>query len=183
VGRRIGEKRIFRDVRRLTSFTEDIRAARMRPGGVLVRRRLVRNARVCARLRERRVVELVRVRTADGRRICIENTFLPEAAWPLVRDADLTRSLYRLLESRGERLATSRELLEARMATAGERRLLGVSRPLPVVSIAREAFDAKGRVREFTENVLRADRYLFRFELTRDRAARSGPAARTAPRR
>jgi GntR family transcriptional regulator len=167
MGRRIGEKRIFRDVQRLTSFTEDIRAARMRPGGVLVRRRLVRDARVGAMLGESRVVELVRVRTADGRRICIENTFLPASTWPLVRDADLTRSLYGLLEGHGERLATSRELLEARMATASERRLLGVSRALPVVSIARLAFDGRGRPREYTENVLRADRYLFAFALRR----------------
>jgi len=168
LGRDIPRALIFRDVQRLTSFTEDIRAAGMRPGGRVLAMRETTDARVCRLLKRPRLLYLKRLRLADGRPICIENTYLPLDVRPLLEGADLGRqSLYRLLQRRGESLSWSKELMEGRVPTAEEARLMRILRRVPVVSIARLAFDRRGRPCEFTENVLRADRYLFYFELRR----------------
>jgi GntR family transcriptional regulator len=169
LGRRIRPSTIFRDVRRLTSFTEDIRAARLAPGARVLSKRRVATPRFCRLLRRRRVIELRRLRLADGVPVCIENTLLPVEFWSRLERADLTRSLYRWLAAHGERLTWSKELMDARMPTGPEARLLQLPRGVPVVSIARLAYDERGRACEFTENVLRADRYCFYFELRRER--------------
>lgn len=160
--------RIFRDVERLTSFTEDIVAAGFRPGSRTVSLQLSHSARACALLAADEVVELLRVRTADQAAICLEHTFLPRRAWDLVRQQNLdTGSLYSLLEDHGERIVRSEELLSSRLATPEELHLLQREGPLAVVVIARVCFDDREQAIEFTENVLAADRYVFRFGLRR----------------
>jgi GntR family transcriptional regulator len=116
------------------------------------------------------VVNLLRVRSADGVPICLEQTYLPLRTWPLISGANLqATSLYSLLEDHGERIVRSEELLSARLASAAELALLQRQGPLPVTAIARICFDASGCAMELTENVLAADRYVFRFALRRQR--------------
>jgi GntR family transcriptional regulator len=160
--------RIFRDVERLTSFTEDIEASGHTAGSRTLARRLARGIKACEVLGLDEVVALSRLRMADGRPICIEHTFLPPRTWPHLQGEEIEGGpLYRLLERQGERIARSEELLEVRLATAEEAALLGCAAPIAVAAIARVCFDEHGTPVEFTENVLAGERYVFRFALGR----------------
>jgi GntR family transcriptional regulator len=164
--------RIVRDVERLTSFTEDIRASGRVAGSRTLRCRLASGIEACERLGEPEVVELVRLRTASGRPVCIEHTCLPRRAWALVEHAELdSASLYALLEDHGERIVRSEDLLIARLASEEELQWLGRTAPLSVAAISRLCFDDHDRAIEITENVLVGDAYVFRFALKRRQGA------------
>ena len=131
--------------------------------------RMARPALPCRLLRRRRVLELKRLRFADRFPVCLENTYLPMELAGAVGGRGLRESLYAALARRGERLVRSEEILRVRAATPAERRLLRLPATVPVVEIARLAFDRAGRPREFTRNVLHGERYLYYFELVRGR--------------
>ena len=160
--------RIVRDVERLTSFTEDIQASGRVAGSRTLRCRLASGVPACEKLGEPEVVELVRLRTASGRPVCIEHTCLPRRAWAVVEHAELdSASLYALLEDHGERIVRSEDLLIARLASEEELHWLGRTAPLSVAAISRLCFDDRDRAIELTENVLVGDDYVFRFALQR----------------
>ena len=160
--------RIVRDVERLTSFTEDIQAMGRVAGSRTLRCRLASGVPACDTLGEPEVVELVRLRTASGRPVCIEQTCLPRRAWALVEHVELDdASLYALLEGHGERIVRSEDSLVARLASAQELQWLGRTAPLSVAAISRLCFDDRDRAIELTENVLVGDDYVFRFSLKR----------------
>ena len=72
-------------------------------------------------------------------------TYLPAALCPKLEEADLTSSLYRLLESRyGLRLWTGREILRARGATLHEAQLLDIREGTPVMYAERTTYAANG---------------------------------------
>lgn len=160
-------RRIFRDVRRLTSFTEDIQHAGLKPGGRTLGWRLIRGGPIARLLGRRSVVLLRRVRFGGAEPLCIENTYLPGELADAVRKAGLAGSLYEFMKGLGREPALSHELMDVRGATREETRLLKMRPGRPIVQIARLAFDRRGRPDEFTRNVLRGDRYLFYFELRR----------------
>ena len=61
---------------------------------------------------------LCRLRVVEGTPLSVQSAYLPATLCPKLEEADLTSSLYRLLESRyGLRLWTGREMLRARGAT------------------------------------------------------------------
>ena len=160
--------RIFRDVERLTSFSEDICAAGRTPGSRTLRLGLVSGRTIDGKLGDGEIVELVRVRSADAAPICIERTYLPRRTWALLEHAKLDRqSLYTLLEEHGERIVRSEEHLIARLASAQELDWLSLSGPAAVTAIARLCFDDTGEAVELTENGLLGDAYVFRFALSR----------------
>ncbi len=119
------------------------------------------------------VLEVVRVRLADGDPISLERALFPAERFPGLLDRSLGGSLYELLEAHyalepGE----AEERIEVVAAGAAEARLLELRRGAPLLAVARTAWDADGRaVRALARPVPRrprADR--------RPRALRSGRA-------
>lgn len=147
----------------LPGFTEQLRRLDMTAGAQVV------SASTCAPSTEvrdalrlnsaARVHEVVRVRSANGEPVLLEQTYLPAELFPSLPAADLTGSLYALL-SRDylTELATADEHIEATPATAAHARLLGVSPGDPLLLVTRTGFSNTGAAVEFSHDYFRADR-------------------------
>ncbi|MBA2456237.1 MAG: GntR family transcriptional regulator [Nocardioidaceae bacterium] len=105
------------------------------------------------------VIDIVRIRLADGTPISLEHVRLPAQQFPGLLDLPLGESLYELLE---EHYATAPaeavEHIEVTAAAADEATILGVETGSALLSITRTAKDAAGRVFEYSHDLFRADR-------------------------
>jgi GntR family transcriptional regulator len=105
------------------------------------------------------VLEVVRVRLADGEPISLERASFPGERFPDLLDRSLGGSLYELFEAQyGLVPGEAEERIEVVGAGAAEARLLGVARGAPLLAIARTAWDAEGRPFERSHDLFRADR-------------------------
>ncbi|MGH2868269.1 MAG: GntR family transcriptional regulator [Solirubrobacteraceae bacterium] len=105
------------------------------------------------------VLEVVRVRLADGEPISLERATFPASQFPDLLDRSLSGSLYELLQTQyGLEPGEAEEQIEVVAAGAGEARLLGVSRGVPLVAIARTAWSADGLAFERSHDLFRGDR-------------------------
>jgi GntR family transcriptional regulator len=119
------------------------------------------------------VLEIVRVRLADGEPISLERASFPADRFPGLLDRSLSGSLYELLETQyGLAPGEAEERIEVVAAGAAEARLLGVARGAPLLAVARTAWDADGRPFERSHDLFRADRARI---VVRARAAAASP--------
>jgi GntR family transcriptional regulator len=105
------------------------------------------------------VVDVVRIRLADGLPISLEHVRLPAERFPQLLDLPLGGSLYDLLE---EHYATvpgeAEEHIEVVAASDDEASILGTDPGAPLLSITRTTKDADGVVFEYSHDLFRADR-------------------------
>jgi GntR family transcriptional regulator len=119
------------------------------------------------------VLEIVRVRLADGEPISLERALFPADRFPGLLDRSLAGSLYELLETHyGLLPGEAEERIEVVAAGAAEARLLGLRRAAPLLAVARTAWDADGRAFERSHDLFRADRARI---VVRARAAPASP--------
>jgi GntR family transcriptional regulator len=105
------------------------------------------------------VLEVVRVRLADGEPISLERALFPAERFPGLLDRSLGGSLYELLEADyGLRAGEAEEHIEVVAAGAVEARLLELRRGAPLLAVARTAWDAAGVAFERSHDLFRADR-------------------------
>ncbi|MGB3483332.1 MAG: GntR family transcriptional regulator [Mycobacterium sp.] len=105
------------------------------------------------------VVEIQRVRLADGSPISLERAQFPADKFPGLLEQQLGGSIYEVLEARYG-LVTSRadERIEAVNATPEEATLLGVKQRSALLLITRTAYDQDGTPCEFSHDLFRGDR-------------------------
>jgi GntR family transcriptional regulator len=167
-------RRVEHELTRLVSTTED-----MRKRGWDLTTRLVSQEKVPAppavanalELREGEpCYKLCRLRIVEGEPISIQTPYLPVALCPDLEKNDLTRSLYRLLETRyGLRLWSGHETLRARCVLPHEQEMLEVPSHTPVMHMERVTYTVTGQAVEYLEAVWRGDRYDFKVSLSRSR--------------
>ena len=105
------------------------------------------------------VVDLVRIRLADGTPISLEHVRLPAGMFPGLLDLPLGGSLYELLrEHFNTTPGESVERIEVTTAAADESTILGVEPGAPLISITRTTKDTSGVVFEYSSDLFRADR-------------------------
>jgi GntR family transcriptional regulator len=105
------------------------------------------------------VLEVVRVRLADGDPISLERATFPADRFPDLLDRSLSGSLYELLQSHyGLAPGEAEERIEVVAAGAVEASLLGVLPGAPLVAIARTAWSAEGVAFERSYDLFRGDR-------------------------
>jgi DNA-binding GntR family transcriptional regulator len=105
------------------------------------------------------LVHLRRLRRAGGKPLSVMENWLPEAHCRFKR-ADLERSgLYSLLRTQGLVPHIAEQTIGARLATAGERRLLDSGERLVVLTMTRTAYSSTGVAIEYGQHCYRADRY------------------------
>ncbi len=120
------------------------------------------------------VLEVVRVRLADGDPISLERALFPAERFPGLLDRSLGGSLYELLQSDfGLEPGEAEERIEVVAAGSAEARLLDVARGAPLLAVARTAWDSAGEAFERSHDLFRADRARIVVR------ARSAPAAPT----
>lgn len=105
------------------------------------------------------VLEVIRVRLADGEPISLERATFPAEQFPDLLDRSLSGSLYELLQTEyGLEPGEAEERIEVVAAGPAEARLLGVSRGVPLVAIARTAWSGAGLAFERSHDLFRGDR-------------------------
>lgn len=155
--------RIDVDLTGLAGFTEQMRRAHLRASARVVRAERVEAVPAAAEAlrlaKGDRVYEVVRVRSAAGLPLALEETWLPCAPFPKLLDHALRGSLYRLMAKEyGVVPTTATELLEPVVADEEEARLLGIEPGEALMQITRTAFDAAGNPVEHAVDRYRADR-------------------------
>jgi GntR family transcriptional regulator len=156
-----------------SSFSEDIKARRMLPGGRL----LLLNSEP-AEIDVARdlflepgtpVVHITRLRTADGEPMCLENAWIPEHLVPDLASQDKLESLYDVLEAAGAAPEHADQTISATVVNREQAELLGVPNNFPALRVSRVTHDARGRVVERAISLYRADRYDYRVSIARGR--------------
>lgn len=105
------------------------------------------------------VVDIQRVRLADGSPISLEHAQFPAAAVPGLLEQQLGGSIYEILERKyGVITAEVDERIEAVNATADEASLLGIKPNSALLLITRIAHDQHGSPCEFSRDLFRGDR-------------------------
>jgi GntR family transcriptional regulator len=117
------------------------------------------------------VVEIVRIRLADGTPLSLERARFPAEMFPGLLDLPLGGSIYDLLERHyGVRPEEVVEHLEVAEAAADESALLGVSPGAPLLAITRTSSTAAGRPFELSYDLFRGDRTCVTFRTSAKRA-------------
>ncbi|CAN5324343.1 GntR family transcriptional regulator [soil metagenome] len=105
------------------------------------------------------VVEIQRVRLADGSPISLELAQFPADAFPGLLEQPLSGSIYEILEKRyGLVTSQAEERIEAVNATADEAALLGIKANSALLLITRITYDQHGTPCEFSRDLFRGDR-------------------------
>lgn len=131
----------MRGVQGFTSFSQDIEARGRKPGSRVVRFGLqAPDAGIQAKLRigpEELALELVRVRTADGEPIALQESYLPRDLVPGLEDTDMTDvSLFRVLRERYFVYPAWTEAeVKASFAAPDVCELLGIAEDAPVLVV------------------------------------------------
>ncbi len=116
-----------------------------------------------------RVVHLKRLRGIDSEPIVLVSTYLPIHDYPLIGllDDDLEKeSLYHLMRTKyGVEIESSRRVLEIRLASEAEAKLLQIAPLNPVHYIETTSFDEKGAPVEFSKARYRGDKNSFVIEI------------------
>ena len=129
------------------------------------------------------VLDIVRIRLADGIPISLERVQLPADTFPGLLELPMGGSIYELLDSHyGIRPEDVVEHLEVVEASDEEASLLGVSAGTPLLAITRTASTAGGAPFEFSQDLFRADRtrVTFRTKAARAQIVRRATSERVA---
>lgn len=117
------------------------------------------------------VLDIVRIRLADGIPISLERVQLPAEIFSGLLEMPLGGSIYELLDTRyGIRPEDVVEHLEVVEASADEAAVLGISAGMPLLAITRTSSTADGMPFEFSQDLFRADRTRVTFRTRADRA-------------
>ncbi len=105
------------------------------------------------------VVDVVRIRLADGSPISLEHARFPAERFPDLLEQSLGGSIYELLAQRyGVEPDEAEERIEVVAAGEEEAAILGVEAGAPLLSIRRRTLDADGAAIESSHDLFRADR-------------------------
>jgi GntR family transcriptional regulator len=125
------------------------------------------------------VVDLRRLRLADGQPIALESAILIGACADAVMTADLAHgSLHETLGRAGVVLSRGTGTIAAAAATAEEARVLGIQTGDPLLVERRVILDELGRAIEVTVSAYPADRYALEVQFDVDGQELTAPEAR-----
>jgi GntR family transcriptional regulator len=174
VGRRgtfVARPRLTYDLRDFAGFTEMARRQGLAPGAEVlhVRERSAPEgvARELALAAAAPVYEIVRLRSAGGEPLTLEETWIPAEPFPEFLNHDLTASLYDVMHNEYERgPVRAVERLQATAAGEREARALGVGPGTALMLVVRVAYAKDETPVEFARDHHRGDRAHFIAELT-----------------
>ena len=148
---------------------EQLRKAGVKPGA-----RLIIAEKLPAEALEGDVVEnlqltegqeafhIVRLRTANGEPIALENSYFPVHLFPDLLDFNLADSIYGILRKYfSVEPAESMQELEISLLDSEWAALMGAAVDLPTLEIWRTAFTADGTPFEYAHDIYRGDRIIF----------------------
>ena len=156
--------RLKRDLRDVSSFHEACRLVGRKPGTRVIHAQLVRaDAEDMEKLRceENQVLEIVRLRLADGLPVMIEtNRFPLDFSWLMQKR--LSGSLYAMLEDHGFIAHRGIHEISLTYATAAQARLLTVDTGAALMQLDQVIYDQNDQPLHTSHQVIRGDRFTFR---------------------
>lgn len=166
--RGVGTQVVHGSVRReleLTSLYDDLRDSGQRPTTrVLLNQVVPAPDAVATELGidpEAPVLQLERIRLADGEPLAVLRNWLPaDLASPTDRDLQ-RRGLYELLREQGIQLRIARQRIGARAARDDESSRLEVAAGAALLTMQRTAYADSGRAVEYGDHCYRPERYSF----------------------
>jgi DNA-binding GntR family transcriptional regulator len=147
-----------------SSFSEDMRARGLTPGSIVRSQKLTAAGPLLANRLEvapgAQVVEIERLRTADGVPLALERAHLSAERFPGAAEADLEHgSLFELLAGYGISLTRADQRVLAVAIDAGEAELLGLAPGAPGLRFETLARDAERNPVYYATSLYRGDRY------------------------
>ena len=161
----VSGRKIERDLSRVVGVPALLRSQGMTSGSRVVRTGIVaadEATRAALDLAsEAYVVDVVRIRLADGIPISLEHARFPAERFPRLLEMPLGESLYDLLEEHYATLpGEAEEHIEVAAASADEAAILATEIGAPLLSITRVTRDRDGVPFESSHDLFRADRTL-----------------------
>jgi GntR family transcriptional regulator len=159
----VAKGKIERDLSRIVGVPALLRSQGVVAGTRVLSARLTEPGDVAAQALHTRpgelVIDLVRIRLADGSPFSLENARLPAKRFPGLLELPLGGSVYELIEDHFEvRPAKATERIEVVLAAPDEAMILEVQPGAPLLAITRTVTDADGEPIEFSRDLFRADR-------------------------
>ena len=108
-----------------------------------------------------RVVEILRVRLADGEAVVLEKNHF-SLAYTYLEEEDLTGSLYALLREYGTEPVQAVHDISLHYASEEEAGMLGIEPGAPLLRLHELVFDQRGRPLHNCTQLIRGDRFVFR---------------------
>jgi GntR family transcriptional regulator len=173
----VAAPRITQELTELTGFVEDMQILGRRATARLLQKKVVPASDVVARQLELRrgthVVQILRVRLADGVPLSFDETYLPEDLGQRVITNDLvTEPIFKLLEQKySTPLLEAEYQLEASIADTAVAKALLVSPGSPIFLIERTSYSIRHRPVDYEKLHYRGDHIRFKTRLTRRAAA------------
>jgi GntR family transcriptional regulator len=163
----VAAPKVERELLNVASFSERMRARGLQAGSKVVQVSVIKAPpEIAEALRVREgapVVELQRVRSADGEPMALETSYMSLERCPDIDQEDFNRrSLYQVLATKyGLRPTTSHRTLELTHATRKESKLLQIAPHAPLFLVTAVVCTDDGTVVEHVKNLYRADRVRF----------------------
>jgi GntR family transcriptional regulator, N-acetylglucosamine utilization regulator len=161
----IGSGKLPWDFQELRGFSEEMRRRGLQPSAkVLSLERREPGAEVAQALRltgGEKIYCLKRLRYVDGEPVAVVTSFLPAAMFPDLDQEDLEgRSLYQIYEQvYNRRLKWAEEIIGAATVNPDDAGLLQAAPGSPVLLIRETTYDDSETPIEYSDSVLRGDRY------------------------
>lgn len=151
----------------MLSYNEQIKSMGLSPSTKVIKlETIIADDTLAAKMElteDRKVIELIRIRYADGEPIAVVQSYLPYDLCAFILDVDLeTNSLYQILA--GDRKSTVVKVdrvVEAKIISREDSKLLNVEKGFPVQSFLNKAYNEDGRVLEYCSSRYRGDRNKF----------------------
>jgi GntR family transcriptional regulator len=156
-------RKVERDLSKVVGVPALLRAQGMTSGSRIVSTGMVvadeETAAALALSQNSYVVDVVRIRLADGAPISLEHVRLPAERFPRLLDLPLGGSLYDLLQEHYDtEPGEAEERIEVTPARPDEASILDTEPGAPLLSIRRTTCDADGVPFEYSHDLFRADR-------------------------
>lgn len=163
----------------LVSFTAEMAARGLKAGArVLALKQLVPPPEIAGKLQlapGEQVIYSRRLRTADGKPLALETSYLVRAIVGGISRAELTGSLYQLLvHRRGLRIGRALQAVTPAVADPAVAAALGIPPGVPVLVMERQTFLADGRPLEVMTFIYRGDIYRLETEIAAGTASAPG---------
>lgn len=159
----VAKGKIERDLSRIVGVPALLRSQGVVAGTRVLSARLAEADDITAQALHARpgelVVDLVRIRLADGSPFSLEHARFPARRFPGLLEMPLGGSVYELLEEHfGAEPTDAVERIEVVLASPDEAAILDVEPGAPLMAITRTTTDPDGEPIEFSRDLFRADR-------------------------
>ena len=162
----VGVPRLCKDLKDVNSFHDACRMMNCTPGTRVIHAQLTHATQEDRRdllleETEEQVVEVVRLRLADGSPVMLETNRFP-SSYAYLLEADLTGSLYALLQEHEVEAAQAMHEVSLCYANAQQARPLGVEPGDALLCLREIIYDQHSRPLHTSLQLIRGDRFTFR---------------------